>query len=110
MLEMTETKMIKEISLSLPKGQRILSGKEVGIKIRNEHELDKLDDESGFIQVKIDVPVLTSSFILGMFSRSVMKLGVDKFFEKYHFEGRDDIIKNIEVNARYSATEGTALN
>lgn len=107
---MTDTKMIKSIDLTVPTGKRILSGKEVGINLRDQYKLDDLDNQNGFVEVNISVPVVTSSFILGMFSKSMKKLGIENFFEKYHFNARDDIIRNIEVNAKYSNTEGTALN
>ncbi len=107
---MTEQKMLGVIELKLPEGKRLLSGKEVGVHARQEFGLDLYDDQVGYVEVKILAPVVTSSFILGMFSKSVKKLGLDQFFEKYRFDAKDEIIKNIEQNARYSLTEGTALS
>ncbi len=107
---MTEENMVGVIKLSVPEGKRMLSGKEVGVNARAEHNLDNLDKVEGYVQIDIPVPVVTSSFILGMFSKSVQTLGLEKFFDKYRFNARDEIIRNIEVNAKYSITEGTALN
>lgn len=105
-----EEHMIATIEITVPEGARILSGKEVGIKARKKYNLDNIDDTDGYAQIEIDVPVVTSSFILGMFSKSVQKLGIEKFFDKYRFNARDDVIRNIEINAKYSVTDGSALN
>jgi hypothetical protein len=103
--------IVHKVHLSLPGGTRVLSGKEVGIHAREQHSLDKWDSAAGIVDVVVDVPVITSSFFLGMFSQSVKKLGgVDNFFKKYHFHAKESVIKNIEANARYSATDATALS
>ena len=98
-----------EIDLSPEKEVRILSGKIPGMRARELYGLDQLDSTSGRVVVKIGVPVVTSSFILGMFSDSVRRLGVDGFFAKYDFEASEAVIDNIRVNARYSAEDATAL-
>lgn len=107
---MKENEVIRAIDLALPSGNRMLSGKEVGMSAREKYHLDELDNAEGIVNVTIDVPVVTSSFILGMFSQSVQKLGVGNFFKKYHFKTSEDTMKNIEINVRYSATNDTALS
>ena len=102
-------KVINTICLDLPEGKDILSGKEVGMYTRKEHSLDNLDDVDGIVEVRILAEMVSSSFILGMFSQSVRKLGKEGFFKKYNFDAPDDIMENIRVNVEYSATEGTAL-
>ena len=101
---------VVNINLTPEKEVRILSGKVPGMAARKRFDLDQLDRSPSRVQVVIPVPVVTSSFILGMFSQSVERLGVEGFFDKYHFEASPGVLENIEVNARFSATEGTALS
>lgn len=97
------------VDLKQPEGVRLLAGKMAGLQARQRFGIDDLDRADRAVVVKIPVPVVTSSFILGMFSQSVRELGVDGFFRKYQFEANSSVLENIRVNARYSATESSAL-
>lgn len=98
-----------EIVLEPEGGVRVLSGKMPGRLARAKYLLDEIDASDRRVVVRVKVPVLTSSFILGMFSQSVRKLGVEKFREKYYFEANKGIMDNIDVNIRFSADDRTAL-
>lgn len=90
--------------------QRILSGKVPGQEQRELLGLDKIDVSEDTVVVRIPVKVVTSSFCLGMFGHSVLKLGLDGFLRKYHFEASPTVIETIRENAEYVAFGKTALD
>ena len=105
---MEEKKVL--VDLTPEKPTRILSGKDVGERARIKFKLDDLDNAQNIVEVNIPVPVVTSSFILGMFSKSVKALGYDNFFKKYHFVASDAVLENLEINAKYSLQEGSVIH
>jgi hypothetical protein len=100
----------KMITVEPEAGIRILSGKIPGMQARGRFDLDALDAGDSEVWIKITAPVVTSSFILGMFSKSVRKLGFDGFFKKYHFDATADVLENIRANALVSTNDETALS
>lgn len=97
------------VTLNVPSGA-VLSGKIIGLNARASYKLDELDTAPGKVTVKIPARLVTSSFVLGMFSQSVTKLGLDGFFEKYQFDANPSVLEAIDLNARFSSLEGTALS
>lgn len=84
---------------------KVFSGKDFGMKVRKELDLDGLD-ETGIIAI-IDIPSdtisLNLSFFLGLFGPSIRKLNKCGFACKYIFKYDNDIIietgleKGIEI-------------
>lgn len=72
-------------------GVGILAGRERGAAVRAEENLDAVDAASD--EVEIFIPerlyAVNTSFFLGMFERSIVKLGPEAFRRRYHFTGRD---------------------
>jgi hypothetical protein len=64
-----------------------LTGKDRGIAARRALELDWLDRQAD--RVAIHVPsfllAITDSFLFGLFSESIQRLGLDGFYAKYSF-------------------------
>lgn len=98
-----------KIDLTPEKPTTVLSGKEPGVAARLRFDLDRIDQEPGTVLVIIPTPIVTSSFILGMFSKSMIALTYDGFFAKYQFYATESVIQNIRDNARFSVASGTAL-
>lgn len=65
----------------------VLSGRDKGEKIRNKIKIDLYDADSNVYQIVVPNFVRTwnPSHFLGIFSRSIKKLGLDQFEEKYKF-------------------------
>lgn len=69
----------------------VYTGRPRGEKLRKELALENLDLQAEYINVSIpdSTYTITSSFFLGMFGPSVVKLGSsDAFFNKYHFSAK----------------------
>ena len=76
-----------------------ISGRDLGIRQRNYHKLDLIEDNNDKIEIKIsdNIIFLSSSFFLGMFGDSVRKCGnKEKFKEKFIFKSNSQIDSNIE--------------
>lgn len=80
----------------------VMSGRPRATQIRKELNLDDLDkkDESVEVLVPLEVVSLNSSFFLGLFGQSVRNLGVEKFFQKYRFNGSPTVLVDVERGAR----------
>lgn len=79
-------------------GQPVLSGNHRGVSIRNTIGLDSYDDNPK--QILIDIPedilIMTSSFFLGLFSKSVKKFGSKEIFQNhYSFKCNERVLKTI---------------
>ncbi|MGN1012304.1 MAG: hypothetical protein ACI4ON_00515 [Clostridia bacterium] len=94
---------MKEMIISLQKyranGEKILTGRDEGKRIRETLKLDKIDKED--ITVTIDIPgdilSLNSSYFLGLFQKSIILLGEEKFRKKYIFKCERKSIVDINV-------------
>ena len=66
----------------------MLSGRDKGDLVRERLHLDAEDlkPEPVTIVVPKEIISLNSSFFLGLFAKSVISLGSDKFDQKYQFE------------------------
>jgi hypothetical protein len=76
----------------------LLTGRDRGLRFRENHKLDLLDDLDIPIRVFIpkDIFAMTTMFFIGMFEQSVIKAGSrEKFFSKYKFKGDDILISKI---------------
>ena len=89
------------------------SGREHGLEIRKELDLNKKDkDEKKYIiQISDDTIAINSSFFGGLFSDSVVGLGEERFKKKYIFQNnkgkevKETIKKDIEEGI-YDAING----
>ena len=78
---------------------RNLAGKPRGEDARRAFRLDEIDHEVGIVTVTIPdyIYAVSSSFFLGLFSRSVASLGsADAFFAHYRFSASDSIMRQIQ--------------
>ncbi len=93
------------------KGGRIISGREKGELLRKEVDLDSSDitDEKVQVIVPDDLLIITSSFFLGLFGKSVQKLKRSKFEENYQFSSPDRILGNIEEAKTRALLESNVL-
>lgn len=91
----------------------IVSGKDRGLSAREVYCVDRFDESDGAIKVLLPehLRIMTPSFAMGMFSKSVTKLGsVDLFLEKYHFKTSHLVLGQIKRAAELSLIEGDALS
>lgn len=83
----------------IAKGEvRNISGHERGSEARAEFNLDALDKVPEAVEVKIPdyLDAITSSFLQGMFARSVRSFpSTDAFFSHYRFQASDNIMRQI---------------
>lgn len=78
---------------------KILRGKNFGTQIRNKLKLDEIDktEEQVIIIIPSDIWSLNSSYFIGMFEKSILLLGEEKFRKKYLFQYSNNyILENIE--------------
>jgi hypothetical protein len=69
-------------------GGPVFTGRTRGESLRTRLHVERLDDASTAVEVKIPDTTysISSSFILGLFGKSVVKAGSkEAFYEKYHF-------------------------
>lgn len=76
----------------------VLAGRDKGEYWRNQFHVDTLDlaDEQVHVRVPANLSLLSLSFFLNLFGKSVRTFGREAFMNKYHFEGNDGIIPQIE--------------
>lgn len=76
---------------------RSLSGQERGFTARKHFQLDKLDNEQGPIVIAVpdDVDSISPSFLRGMFSTSIVALGLSAFLSHYVFDAKPQILKQV---------------
>ncbi|MEJ1977852.1 MAG: hypothetical protein WDN49_18840 [Acetobacteraceae bacterium] len=88
------------VTLEIDPKRRILTGEAAGRSARSELGLDAVDQRTGTAVVRIDTPVVTSSFIMGLFEPSVRSLGLAGFKAKYAFEASPSVRESILTNAQ----------
>lgn len=91
---------------------RNLSGKERGIAAREELRIDHLDKTPDVVEIVVPdfLDTISPSYFQGLFSESIMHLkGKDGFLKKYHFQGRDQILKWIEIGIRNATSSRDPL-
>lgn len=82
----------------------VISGREVGQKQRKILKLDQRDEDGNdYIMIfPENIVAIATSFFLGVFGKSVRKLGRDKFTLKYEFQCSETVRKNI-IDGVYDA-------
>lgn len=97
--------MDKKIDISKfdGKAHRVLSGADAGEDMRKRCELDRIDREEQQIVLEVpeDVISLNSSYFSGLFQKSLVLLGEQKFREHYQFQCTGLIRENIEDGILY---------
>ncbi len=78
----------------------VLSGRNRGQTARSQFKVDKLD-ESADTHIKVSIPgtvkIITSSFFLGLFGPSILKLGSKTAFkDKYQIDASDAIATDAD--------------
>ncbi|MDR6873562.1 hypothetical protein J2Y55_004589 [Bosea sp. BE125] len=91
----------------------VLSGKQRGETVRSDFKIEALDHVGDDISVRLPegLDAITPSFVLGLFGRSVQKLGsIEAFFAKYQFDGAGPHLQaQIRRGAEYSLVRGNPL-
>lgn len=75
-----------------------LAGKPRGEAARKHFDVDALDAGSDAVTVKVPdyIYAISSSFFLGLFSRSVLKFGsADAFLGHYRFQADDSVMRQV---------------
>lgn len=110
---MTENEVLDLRGLVKKTEIKIISGKDRGINVRKEYQLDELDASDKTIEVFLPehLKVITPSFAMGLFAKSVLECGsVDAFMQKYIFKNCSFLVLGqIKKAAKLSLTEITAL-
>lgn len=91
---------------------RVLSGKDRGENARGEYGLDKLDHSARvYVRLPSGIDAITPSFVLGMFGKSVEKVGsVDAFLDRFVFvDAPSHIVDQISRGASFSLLKGSPL-
>jgi hypothetical protein len=88
-----------------------LTGKDRGRAARDALELDWFEKQEGriIIQVPSFLYAITDSFLLGLFSESIQRLGLEGFSAKYCFEADATILAQIEKGLRRAAAPRPTL-
>ncbi|MBR1930225.1 MAG: hypothetical protein IJ833_01945 [Lachnospiraceae bacterium] len=103
-----EKKREFKISKYRNNGARIFTGRDNGIKAREDFGLNRVEEEEGeiYIVIPTDTWGINPSFFGGLFEGSIKKLG-DEFSEKYRFlypngsELEESLKRDIEDNISY---------
>lgn len=94
-------------------GSKLYSGRPLGVDVRKELDLNAKDqDEKKYIfEFPEDTISINSSYFGGLFEKSVMDLGKNKFLSKYRFaypdgtELKDTLKRNIEEGIKDSLSD-----
>jgi hypothetical protein len=91
-----------DIDLNAARGEQtshIIAGRDKGKHWRVKFKVDDLDSSEAEVAVKVpeDVYLISLSFFLSLFGRSVRTLGKEGFIRKYHFIGNEAILPQIET-------------
>lgn len=87
----------------------VLSGKDKGVRTRNDFNIDALDAGDAIeVILPPGLAAMTPSFVLGLFGSSVRKCGtVDSFLSKYRISAPEHVMDQIRRGAEYSLVRGT---
>lgn len=90
--------MIIDLSNYLKNNIQMLVGRELGSSIREILDLDSIDKNNEIVIIKIpdNIFCMTSSFFIGLFGPSIIKLDKYRFMYKYKFECNKMIYETIE--------------
>lgn len=93
-------------------GGPVYAGRPRGELARKKLKIDALDGDASTVDVVIpqDTYSLNSSFFLGFFGPSVVKLGTrDAFLSKYHFIAPPYIMEEVEKGVQRALIEVSPL-
>lgn len=94
------------VTIDLKKVQgNFLSGRERGREIRVAEKIDNFDSANKSVEVIFpsNVEVISSSFFLGMFGKSILKYAdKDKFKSMYTFRGQSKALKNFDTYIEFA--------
>lgn len=82
-----------------------LTGRDVGRRARESLNLDGFDESNETVDVLIPdhIFLVTPSFFIGMFAKSVLAAGdVETFFKKYRFTSPPQVTRQLRDAARRS--------
>lgn len=90
---------------------RNLSGKERGVAARAALDIDNYDDRPEEITVVVPsyIDTISPSYFQGLFSKSIKKLKVDGFRNKYKFEATDVVMSWVDIGIRNSTISRARL-
>lgn len=80
-----------------------LTGRELGQRARKSFDVETLDSSDDPVDVIVPdhVYLITPSFFIGMFAKSVAGRGsVDAFFEKYKFQSAPQVLRQVHDAAK----------
>lgn len=88
------------------RGANVLIGHEKGQAARAALRLDVLDASDDVVTVIVpsDLRAITPSFVQGMFSASVHRLGATAFFARYRFLAPKDLLDDIRAGVDRALT------
>ena len=105
---------MKKIDLSqlLAPNTKVISGREYGKTARKQLNIDLEDKSEDPVEVYVasDIFSLTSSYFLGLFGKSVRKLGEDNFRKKYIFICEDTIRRSIDLHIKDALKKTNVLD
>ena len=81
------------------KGSKVFTGRDRGITVREETDIDNLNNEydSIIIQIPKDIMSINPSFLEEFLTNVVNNLGKEKFYNKFSFESESSRY-NIEID------------
>jgi len=93
-------------------GSKVFSGRDRGRLLRKELDVDALDlsDERVEVSIPMDTFGVNQSFFLGLFAKSVGRLGAEGFEAKYKFEGPEAALRTVKEGIEVCQHKGTALD
>lgn len=109
---MERSKSIKLQDFRTP-GSRVFTGRDRGIEVRKQSRIDELEAQYDTINIIIpdDIGSINPSFLEEFLLNVVLKLKVDGFYKKIHFEnnGRYKIDNDLHEAVERILREETAL-
>lgn len=106
-------RMLDLSSVSGSPPSSVLSGKQRGESVRSDFNIESLDQQADDVSVLLPkgLDAITPSFVLGLFGKSVQRLGsVEAFFAKYRFESIGSHLQaQLRRGAEYSLVRGNPL-
>jgi hypothetical protein len=93
-------------------GTRVFSGQPRGKNARRAFNLEALDTDGEVVSVLIpeDTYSIGPSFLLGLFGPSIVRLGRDRFFEKYKFPWDPILLDSLNETVARATKTSTVLS
>jgi hypothetical protein len=89
----------------------VLAGRDKGEYWRGQFSIDALDRTEGEVRVHVpnDLSLLSLSFFLNLFGKSVRMFGREAFLAKYRFEGNTALDPQIEKGISQALKRGVGI-